>query len=62
MPKTFHEEFASILEACVIEDEIAMDRGVQNKVATNMTSRSDGAETFPTPILETPAVGHKSPR
>ena len=61
LPETFYEEFASILEACVIEDEIAMEHGARNKVATNMTSRSDGAGTFPTPILETLAVGHKSP-
>ena len=46
--ETVEEEFASILEACVIEEEIATDHGVRNKVATSMTSRSDSAGPFPT--------------
>ena len=62
MPETFYEEFASIIEACVIEEEIATDHGVRNKVATNMTSRSDDVGPFPTPILETSTVGHVSPK
>ena len=57
MPETFYVEFASI-----IEEEIATDHGVRNKVATSMTSRSDGVGPFPTPILETSTVGHESPR
>ena len=62
MPETFYEEFASIIEACVIEVEIATDHGVRRKVATSMKSRSDGVGPFPTPILETSAVSHESPR
>ena len=60
--ETFNEEVTNIIEACVIEDEIATDNGVRTEVATNMTSTSDGVETFPTPILETSAVSPESPR
>ena len=31
-------------------------------VVTDMTSTSDGVGTFPTPILETSAIGPESPR
>ena len=62
LPETFNEEVISIIEARVIEDEIATDNGVRTEVATNMTSTSDGIGTFPTPILETLAAGPKSPR
>ena len=61
LPETLNEEVASIIEACVIEEEIATDHGIQTKVATNMRSARDGAGTFPTPILETSTVSPESP-
>ena len=42
MPETFYEDFASILEACEIEEE---------------EETSGGATTLHAPVLETPAAG-----
>ena len=42
LPETFYEDFASILEACEIEEE---------------EETSGGAATFHTPVLETPETG-----
>ena len=45
LPETFYEDFASILEACEIEEE---------------EETSGGAATFHTPVLETPATGPRA--
>ena len=58
LPESSYEDFASILEACEIEEEVATDNDVRMEVAT--TSTSGGAGALPTPILETPVVGPKA--
>ena len=50
LPDSFYEDFASILEACEIEDEVATDNDVQEEVATGTTSGA--AATLHTPVLE----------
>ena len=45
LPETFYEDFASILKACKIEEEVATD------------AASGGAVTLHTPVLEIPATG-----
>ena len=55
MPESFYEDFASILAACKIEEEVAMDNDVRMKVATDIMSGGDG--TLHTHILKTPAAG-----
>ena len=45
LPETFYEDFASILEACEIEEE---------------EGTSAGAATFHTPVLETPTTGPRA--
>ena len=52
------EEFASILEACVIEEEIATDHNVRMEVATDTTS--GGTRALPTPVLETTEAGPRA--
>ena len=54
------ERGASVIEACAIEDGVAADNDVRKEVATDTTS--GGVGTLPTPVLETPAVGHEGPR
>ena len=39
-----------------------MQNDVRTEVVMDVTSTSDGAGTLPTPVLETSAVGHESPR
>ena len=62
LPETSKEGDASIIEACVIKDELGMKNDIQTEVVTNVTSMSDGAETLPTPVLENSAVGRENPR
>ena len=61
LPKKSNEE-ASVTEACVIKKKVFTDNNVRMEVAMDRTSTSDSARTLPTPVLDTSAVDHESPR